>query len=509
MGSKFIEKHKRKSVLAALLLIFQGRAKYVAILLVVTVLSIPFMMSEEALGRLVTFAPVASALRALGMGGVVSAVNPKYSNDLLKAALDKAAADSKQDSFWQKFLNSVNATLPPGGGPSSLAMVTGGGADLYGPPRVKDAKGEKAKGPGQVKGAVNEEERGRGDTGDGVDLQGLLAGGGAADGMSGLYDSMGQNLAASFSGGSGMNAGPYMNRTMFASRNGADSGGGAAIYDKAMKHSSVGDVPLPTAVGKVRSKRMGRVSGFAWKNVGYNRGQSGALTKIGSKRPMFQLAETFTMTGAAMKQKDTAYEYQAAYTGSTYDGNDTGADVMETDADAPTVPPDTGFTDGLMQGAQDMQDQAKQCSDANGTNGAKMSEDADQMQKIKDTMGSPPKCCSSGVGAWNDKVNRMTSLCQDYNANDAILAGKCQTSPKPQNCGAYSKMHINPCSKWKCWLAILLMILLGGLFGLAGMIAVAAVIGGSMMGLFGDKMNSFVESVTSFIASGGDSGQGG
>ncbi len=469
--------------------------------------SIPFVISGETFDRMVTFAPVASALRALGMDSVVSSLNPKYSNDLLKAALNKAAEDSKQDSFWQKFLKSMNASLPPGGGPSSIAMVKGGGDDLFGPPEVKDAKGEKARGPGEVKGAVNEEERERGDTGDGVDLQGMLAG--SADGMSGLYDSMGQNLAASFSGGSGMSAGPYMNRTMFTSRNGADAGGGAAIYDKAVKHSSVGEVPVPNAVGKPRSKKMGRVSGFAWKNVGYNRNQSAALTKIGSKRPMFQLAETFTMTGAAAKSHDSAYEYQKSYVGSTYDGNDTGADAMETDADSPTVPPDAGFTDGLMLGAGDLQKQADQCSAAEGTNGAKMSEDGDKMSKIKDSMGSPPSCCSGGVGAWNAKVDQLVSLCHDYNANDAILAGKCQTSTKPQNCGSYAGMHINPCSWWSCFLAIILMIILGGIFGVFGSIAVAAVIGGSSMGLFGDKMNSFVENMIGYIASGGKSDQGG
>jgi hypothetical protein len=71
------------------------------------------------------------------------------------------------------------------------------------------------------------------------------------------------------------------------------------------------------------------------------------------------------------------------------------------------------------------------------------------------------------------------------------------------NCSNYNKMIIKPCSKWKCWLAIILMILLGGLFGIIGMIAVGVMIGGSMAGLFGPKMSGFVESIVSLVASGG------
>ena len=99
MGSKFVEKHKRKSLLAALLLIFRGRAKYVGVLLILAVLSVPFVISGETFGRIVMFQPVAAFLRTVGLGSIVSAINPKYSNDMMKAALDRAAADSAQNSF--------------------------------------------------------------------------------------------------------------------------------------------------------------------------------------------------------------------------------------------------------------------------------------------------------------------------------------------------------------------------------------------------------------------------
>ena len=174
MGSKFVEKHKRKSVLAALLFLFQGRAKYVGILLILTILSVPFVISGETLSRIIELRPVAAFLRTVGLGSVISAINPKYSNDLLKAAMDKAANDSEQNSFWAKFLKSVNATLPPGGGPSSLAMIRGDADEIFGPLELKDGKYGK-RGAGDVKGAVNDEERQRGETGDEVNLEGFKA----------------------------------------------------------------------------------------------------------------------------------------------------------------------------------------------------------------------------------------------------------------------------------------------------------------------------------------------
>lgn len=493
MGSKFVEKHKRKSILAALLFIFQGRTKYIGILLVITILSIPFALSGETLSRILELRPVAAFLRTVGLSSVVSTINPKYSNDLLKAALDRASADSKDASFWQKFLNRINSTLPPGGGPSSIAMLRGGGEDLFGPLEVKDGKYDKKAGPGQVKGVLNEEERAKGYSGDDVDLQGLLAGGPGYEG-SGLYgDQMERNMSSSASGG-----GPYLNRTMFNRPGGAAAGGAAGLYSNVMSESS-NKVPVPSSARKINSKRMGRVSGFSWKNVGYGRGKSDAINKLGSKKPMFQLAETFSMAGSAANSKDSAYEYQAAYVGSTYDGNETGADVIETSFDSPTVPPDSSFTGDLLINTQDLQNQAKACSDAQGTHGAAMSEDGKKMDDISKTLGKPPKCCSGGVGAWNSKVNQIQAACQDYNAHEVQLAAACQNKSSPMDCSYSSKMHINPCSKWKCWLAIILMVILAFLtFGwgaalIVGVLAAGSILGnGSMFGMVGDMIGGFI-----------------
>jgi len=480
MGSKFVEKHKRKSVLAALLLIFSGRAKYVGVLLMLMILSIPFVASGDLLSRMIELRPVAAFLRTVGLGSLASTINPKYSNDMLKAAMDKAADDSTQNSFWAKFLKSINATLPPGGGPSSLAMLRGGADDIFGPAVLKDTDGKR--GPNQVKGAVNDEERQNGETGDGVDLQGLLAGGpggaGGADG--GLYgDLMGQNLAGNFAGGGPMSgAGPYANRTMLSGAGGS-SGKGAGMYSNVMSQSA-SKVPVPGSPQKINTKRMGRVSGFSWKNVGYKTANSKVNIQKNPKKPMFQLAETFAMTGAASRSKDSAYEYQAAYTGSTYDGNDANLDVIQADNAPATAVPDNAYTQTDMTAVTDAQNAAKECSDAQGTHGAAMSNDGKQMKTIGEGMGSPPSCCSSRVGAWNGKIDSVMSLCRDFNVNEAQLAAACQNTSSPMDCGRYSKYKIKPCSWLRCFLAFLLSLLFIGVLLIIGM--VSALFGGDFLG---------------------------
>jgi hypothetical protein len=494
MGSQFVEKHKRKSVLAALLLIFQGRVKYVAIMLIVTILSVPFVVSGDTFSRIIELRPVAAFLRGVGLGSVVSAINPKYSNDMMRAALDRAAEDSAQNSFWNKFLKSINATLPPAGSPSSMDMIRGGTADLFGMPKIND--GPAKRGPDQVKGAVNAEERAKGETGDDVDLQGMLGGG--SNGGTGLYgDVMGQNLAGRFSdGGPTSGAAPYLDKAMF-NGSGGSAGTTAGMYNNVISQAA-GKVPVPGSPIKTNAKRLGRVSGFTWKNVGYRTNTAKMDVRINSKKPMFQLAETFAMTASAFKSRSSALEYQTSYEGSTYDGNDVNAPAIQTDAAAPVVP-DTSFTGDMINGTQEMQQLAQTCSDSQGTNGAQMSKDGKDIDDVSKTLGKPPKCCDhGGVSRWNGKIDRIVSLCQDFNVNEAILASKCQNKSSPMDCNNYNGMHISPCSKWKCWLGIILailMIIAGCLIPGLGLLIVAGIgmlISQLVPGVFGMILSAIV-----------------
>jgi hypothetical protein len=456
MANQFIEKHKRKSLLALLLLIFTGRTKYVLIALLVVLTSLPFVVTGEMANRFFEMPAVSGMLRMMGLGSVVSALNPKYSSEFVKAAIDRAAAESAQTSYWNRLMGAVGSMLPCGadcGDNSSLAMVKGG-AELFRP----EAAGKKS--PGQVKGAVSAEDSERGEGADTVDLEGILnnpAGGAAGSELYG--DVMGSNLADRYSSGEG--AGPYVNRSLISQPGGAASRG-EGLYANAVRQAG-GKIPVPGTPKKVNAKKMGKASGFSWKNVGYKTQNVKMDVRLNSKRPMFQLAETFGTTRGALTSN--APEYQSAYTGSTYDGNDINLGAIQTDAD-PTSLPDAGFTGSGITNASGLGQTAEDCSKAQGVEGKKMSDDADEIDDIAESMGSAPKCYDHGaVDAWNNKVSQMNALCMDFNVQQTALSNKCQTSNTPMGCEQYQKgtkqggMIISKCQKPNKWIMWLIMFL--------------------------------------------------
>lgn len=473
MANKFIEKHKRKSLLAMLLLLFQGRTRYLVLLLLLVSTSVPFVISGDMAGRFLGIPMVSSMLRMLGLGSVVSSLDPKYSGEFVKAAMARAAADGAQNSYWNSLVGAVGSMLPGGGsggsggsgGNSSLAMIKGG-ADLFQPDADGKAGGKNR--AGQVTGAVSAEDAAGGGGADTVDLEGLLndSAGGGAGGGSGLYgDLMGANLADRYSasgggaggggsyGGGGSGSGPYANKSLL-SQPGGSAGRKDGMYANAIKQSG-GKVPVPGNPKKVSTKKMGRVSGFTWKNVGYKTTYAKKSVGLSSQRPMFQLTETFGMTGGALTSNTP--EYQAAYTGTTYDGNNVNLGVIQTDVNAPQLP-DIGFIDERIKKVEEIEKMSRGCVAAEAVNGKKMSDDAAAIDSIRKGMSSPPDCYTSGVSAWNAKVRRLGLLCQDFNAQSALLAGRCQATHRPMGCSLYSSyadkgstgMLIRYCPKPTC-----------------------------------------------------------
>ncbi len=501
MANKFIEKHKRKSVLAMLLLLFTGRTKYIVIALLVIVTSLPFVVSGELVSRFFEMPAVSGTLRMMGLGSVVSALNPKYSTEFVKAAIDRAAAESAQTSYWNRLMGAVGSILPCGAGcegGSSLSMVKG--ADLFQPEAAGKAAAKTR--PGQVKGAVSAEEVARGEGADTVDLEGILNNPAGAGG-NGLYgDLMGASLADRYSAGD--SAGPYANRSLI-------SGPGGVVDHRAGMFANVmnqagGRIPVPVRAQRVSAKMTGRASGFSWKNVGYQTRNNNVDKKLGSKRPMFQLAETFSMAGSAIK-KDTAYEYQAAYTGSTYDGNDVNDDILLGPAEGAPIAPGTPLTGADLNTFGNLAKAAKECTDSQALEGVKMADDAAQIDKTYKTLGSKPKCCDSGaVDAWNGKLMHIQALCLDFNANAAILSQKCGGAGGQMTCNYTSEM-VSHCSELNCWLAMLFIIFGVLCFGITAVFITAASFGVVSFG--GGNISAKFQAMLGTIASGGNKDQTG
>ena len=405
-------KYKKRSLLVLLLLFFRGRAKYAAISLLLLFASTPFLASTETVGRLLALPPVASLLKTVGLSGFISAINPGYSAEV-KAAFDKAAADSSRESLWNRFISRRNAALPPADGPSSMSMIRG---NIPGPAVLRDEGPE-----GPVKGVVNEEEKARGEGGSEVNLE---------DTFSDYGDSMGSGLANSGYGR------PFVNRDLESEGGAGYQGDG--MYANVM--SQAGEkIPVPGRPQKMGSRRMGKVSGFAWRNLGYKTRNSKAARGFKKESsPLFRLAETFSLTGAAYDSENSAHEYQASYVGATYDGNKVDAKIITTDSGSPQVQPNTSFAEDLLRGSKELSDMAKECNDAQATEGKKMSEAAKEIDKLlleSAALGEPDCCHPSRVRKWNRNHRMMMRACLDFNTNATILAKRCGgSSPGQMTC---------------------------------------------------------------------------
>lgn len=498
MGSGFIEKHKKKSLLAALLFFFTGRAKYLAVLLLVAAVSMPFVVSRETLNKFLGMPSVALALRAMGLGGFLSSSGRESSSEFVKAAMDKAAEGSARNSYWNRLMGAVNTALPCESGcgdVSSLAMVKGGG-DLYGSEAGK--AGKRRPGPGEVTGVVSAGEKARGEGADVVDLEGVLGGGaggglygggaggpgGAGGGLygggaggpdgaggSGLYGSvMGRNLGGRFSGGasnsdgsyangnfisgsgsSNGGAGPYVNRSLISRPGGSGIGDRkAGIYAAVVKQLG-GKIPVPARPRNISGKMTGRASGFSWRNVGFRSEAFIANTQIGTRMPLSQLAETLAVGDAALQFGDSANASKAAYAGAAYDGNNINLGVMRTDAlltglpkdgfiipDIPVIPEIPQIP--VIPEIPDMKI-VDECVEATKKEGVTVSSLGGQITALQRGMGSPPRCYNpSGVSSWNNKLRRLEQLCMESNASAKVLSEKCKTPYKPRTCAQDSLM---------------------------------------------------------------------
>lgn len=489
MGSDFFERNKRKSLLAVLLLFLKGPGKFFVALLVAGAVSLPFVVSGERFSAI---------LRSVGLGAMVSDSVPGSDNkDMLAAASSSAGqADSAKASFWAKYLRAANAPLPPAGSPSSMGMLRGG-SDA-GPAVVNDQPGEKPKGPGEVKGVVNADEKRRGEDAADVNLGNMFTN--VASGNAGFGDLMGENLGDRHNGAS--NA-PFVNKSVMSSKAGA-ADNTEGMYNNAVSKGAE-RVPAPSSPKRMNSK-LGRVSAFSWKNLGRNTARSHAIAGMHNRTPMFQLSEAFTMGGLAYSAGTP--EYEAAYDGATYDGNEVNADFLLS-GEAPVVP-DASFADDLKSNVSAINQQAIECSQAGGSNGAAMGHDGEAMKAIQDTLDykNPPGCCHMNrVRKWNRKIRGgmpltaslkaagvtaedaakgLVGLCNDANANAKVLSQKCQVDYSPMSCNDYADMAISCNNPWDCATEIFAWIFMCAVLSTIVVVCMST-------GLFGDKASQWIK----------------
>lgn len=470
MAGKFIEKHKRKSLLALLLMLLRGRTKYITLLVLIILFSIPFVASSDMIERFFGLSPVRYMVKLLGLESVMASINPKYSGDIVKATFDRLKEEYEANSLWNKILGGVEDRE----GMGTLAMVKAGeGFD------EKNLKNRKENN-GDINGVVDRDDSKAGEGADGVDFNDILSGRLSKDslGLNGL------NIGGESYSGNSMGYGAYLDKNTFGKgKEGLIYSGKNNIASSSMNSikNNIPNVSDPTLKkGKVKSSKMGNLTAFGWKNVGYTKKGSKVDVNIsGSKRALFQMGETLATTSMAYKQ-NPAYEYQAAYTGSTYDGTSLTGDVINTAGDTNTTLPDTGYVSDVIDSVKHWVEVAAKCQEAQAVHGTNVSKLQDEMDEISKTLTNPPKCCKN-VSSWNNKVNTLVQKCNQLNYELSELGKKC-LNPNPQsiNCQqTYGKLYIKPCSKWKCWLGFILAIV-GALIGFLIAGPIGAVIGAAI-----------------------------
>lgn len=477
MGSKFVEKHKRKSVWALLLLLLRGRGKYVAILVVVLLFSIPFVATSDMVERFLGLSPVRYMVKLFGLESVMASINPRYSTDILKAVFDRLKDEYSEFNPFLKGMRDEDR-----GGIGTLAYVKVG--DVLN--AEKKRKGRGSKDGSEIDGVSDKQN----ESADGVDFSDLLAGNNGAAGKLGRL-SFSSDLNSPFfeSGNQFMNGSSSLaafNSKNFLSsitgKGGIAGKGNIGANALALSEKGVPEVKSPVLSRKgVRISKSGSVTAFAWKKSGYLKNGADLSVKIsGNRRALFQMGETMATTSMAYKQ-NPAYEYQAAYVGSTYDGTSMKGGLVATSADNNTSVPDTGYVSTVVDSAQNWEQLAKDCTDAQATHGTKISKLQDEMDEISKTMGKPPKCCSSAVHAWNAKVNTLVQKCNELNSESQALGQKCQNStPQTINCQqSYGRLYIKPCRKLFCFLGIIFAII-GLLIGFLMGGFLAAIIGAAI-----------------------------
>jgi hypothetical protein len=417
MGSDFVEQYRKKSLLALLLLIFRGRAKYVTVALLMAAASLPFVAGSSLMSRIFGLPPVAAAFRMMGIGGSVSAPDPEDSGKFVNAAAMKLALSSYRNGA----LAGSGPARPCGAGcgnGSSLAMVLG---NIYG---NGDRGGRNRMPPGQITGALSAS---------------------SAEGKTSVVDfgNMPPEGAGLYGGATGeglkVRGAPYLGRSAFSGPAGTISRGDS-LYSSAMRQAS-DSVPVPERPKRANSGKMGRVSGFGWDDTDYKTRSSAAEKRPGIRSPISQLADVFSVTNSAFGSANAEPEYQAGYSGAAYDGNDINLDILVA-ADKPLKGIEDGFV-GNLTDMQQMQEQVKKCSDAQSDNGALMSSIGKEMDDMLGGMTNPP-ACNGNIDPWNANVGILHGSCIRFNTNQNKLATACQASSGDQmDCAVYENYMDN------------------------------------------------------------------
>lgn len=456
--STFLEKNKKKSALAALLLFIRTRKTVAALLLLVALASFLFISPSNLILRFPGGARVAAGVAWIA--GKVGVDTSKWGlaggkrdyRDLLAAF--RSAKEGGGKAGWAAFMRGgdAEAARRAAGSTGSLGFVKGNAKDL----EAAGGSGAGLPKPGSVAGVLNPDDAKNTADGEGVALSDEdLTGEGEGLVKSAFAGGFGSGFGSGFGGGSGA-AGGGLSGGSFAGANFFGNGKGAAS-------GKLGDVVAGGLEGisaqpgkgvRIKGGAEGRLSKSRASAVSTreNRGVAGTRT-ISGQRAFVQLASQRGRSAISVAPNCTAGsscpgEFASVNTGAVYDGNTITGDrtdiltVPQLDGiDSPNLP-DSGMADDYIREAENMTRDAEKCREADelyADKELKLSKRQEALSNEFEALG-----CGQGMScskknkskikkcvAWGDQ---MQELCKE---NEKLRCAHMKACPLTAN---------NPCS---------------------------------------------------------------
>lgn len=427
--SEFLQKHRKKGILAALLL-FLKRGKGVwAILAMVGLLGGIFIAPS---GSFFSLPWLQTGLQRMGLGGLAGG--------RARQSADKGEMDRNLDSARSRAaLNLVSSNVGERG--SSLMYIKGDKNLLEKEPETAGlADSIKQKGGKTVGGIINPEDSVKNDKGVMVDedelrgglmnaYAGVVPGGPGISGGPGASSGSGAAEALGVTGGSG-----YLS----ASNSGLD-----------MVKNTLGNERVPVLGGRTfEGAAGGKVGWQKGKNLHASSSRAAGLQRSGPGSVMYQLAEgrAYSISAAPppgyCDPGSCPAEYASNASGAVFDGGKPGGQLLTAtqlgEAPSPVTPNDTQ-AQSLIEEAVNLENDMKNCETVMNQEGPAMRKDMYEIQRISDELTQTMKCNQGGCSkskaeACRKKGNEMKPHCNDYNIRVQTIANACHNSPVKMKC---------------------------------------------------------------------------
>jgi hypothetical protein len=452
MASKFLQKNKRKSVLALLLLLLRWKKGALPALLMVLLLMLVFILPPNILGIMV------GALDRAPFGKGAAAAISRWAKLDTKGGFEDlmvALRHARQGGGWNAFSGGRGGHAAPS---DSLGMVRGSKTDLIGSTRIAD----RIQGGSSINGVLTPEQAQ--DGGSAVelrqdDMQGERAGWvqtAYAGGFGGMGGTSGMGATGGMTAGYGPGAGksegagmgPYAEKGLFA-------GKGPKVNANELLRSALNSAKVPVIATKRVAAQGGRLSRDAAQgNKTKQRGMVNVTRGLMQTRALAQLADVRARDEVSRDPLCTAFngcppEYASVNTGAVYDGDKLGPTapgvlmsempVFAVDGitGAPQIPNETDLRQ-MQDEVNRIEREAKQCEEADvrykPEEGQYTREIESASQEMNEIGCGGGGCSSSKAKKCKRIGDRMKSACRSL---DTVMRNHYNDCPLMKDDGPY------------------------------------------------------------------------